>query len=185
MGAALKSELFDADQAWSRLTSLAESYFWNAKAKQEEMPSAKRVARLLELAKALGHARTMIDRAMQDQVGDLLRASWWEGTNGCAKVDRFFQGYGDGRYVDVQHKFKRVVETEVARLAALEAAATRAAVPTPETYWNRNFASAVYRGNRGLCIEMRLARSREAGNWTICQICYGISDRAGSPLYRR
>jgi hypothetical protein len=132
-----KSEPFDADRVWSRLTSLAESYFWEARTKQEVTRSAERVARLRELAKALGKARALIDKAMQDDVGVALRASWWEGTSEYAKAKRFFVGLfymyskGQGRFVDIERKFKKVVEKEMARLSALEAAAIRAADDVP------------------------------------------------------
>jgi post-segregation antitoxin (ccd killing protein) len=36
---------------------------------------------LRELAKALGNARGMTDKAMQDDVGNHLFSAWWEGTN--------------------------------------------------------------------------------------------------------
>lgn len=132
-----KSEPFDADNAWSRLTSFAESYYWMERTKQDVTRGAERVARLRELAKALGNARAVIDKVMQDDVGDALRASWWEGTSEYAKAKPFFGGlfyrYADGRghFVDIGGKFKKVVETEVAGLVALEAAAIRAADDVP------------------------------------------------------
>jgi hypothetical protein len=134
-----KSEPFDAENAWSSLTSLAESYFWLTRTKQEVTRSPERAARLRELATALGNARAMIDKVMQDDVGDALRASWWEGTSEFTKARRFFLGFfymyanGRGRFVDIERKFKKVVEKEVARLGALEAAAIRAADDVPTT----------------------------------------------------
>lgn len=148
-----KSEPFDADKAWSRLTSFAESYFWVARTKQEVTPSTKRVARLRELAKALGKARTMIDKVMQDDVGDALCASWWEGTSEYAEAKRFFVGLfymyskGKGRFVDVERKFKKVMEKEVARLAALEAAAVRAANNVPAKRGRPKGAAILPRGD--------------------------------------
>ena len=128
-----KSKPFDADKAWLRLPHLVR-LFLGGRTKQDETRGAKRVKRLHELAKALGNARAMIDKTMQDDVGDALCASWWMGTSEYTKAKRFFQGFfyiydnGKGRFVlDIGHKFKKVVEKDVARLAALEAVAIRAA----------------------------------------------------------
>ena len=187
-----KSEPFDADNAWSRLTSFAESYYWMERTKQDVTRGAERVARLRELAKALGNARAVIDKVMQDDVGDALRASWWEGTSEYAKAKPFFGGlfyrYADGKghFVDIGGKFEKVVETEVAGLVALEAAAIRAAddVPTRrgKTQGNRNSVAERYRGTGVLCIDIRPARC-QGRRHTICKICYGISDRAGPQQY--
>ena len=76
-----KSEPFNEDKWWHYLTSLAHTHYWQARVKQETMPAADREARLRELAKALGKARGITDKAMQDDVGDDLFSAWWEGTD--------------------------------------------------------------------------------------------------------
>jgi len=72
---------FDELKSWSFLTRLAHSFFWQARSKLETMPGARRKSRLDELARALKHSRTLVDAAMQDQVGDDLFSSWCAGIN--------------------------------------------------------------------------------------------------------
>jgi hypothetical protein len=115
-----KSEPFDEDQSWSHLTGLARINYWQARVKQERVPVADRVARLRELAKALGKARNMTDRAMQDDVGNDLFAAWWEGTNETVVRD------DDGSVVLVR-TINEMFQEAVTGLAALETAAVRAA----------------------------------------------------------
>jgi hypothetical protein len=103
-----KSAPFDEDQSWSHLIGLAGIHYRQARVKQERRPVADRDARLRELAKALGKARTMTDRAMQDDVGNDLFSAWWEGTNESVvrdddgsivqvrTIDEMFKGGGDG-----------------------------------------------------------------------------------------
>jgi hypothetical protein len=118
-----KSEPFDADKSWSHLTGLASVCYWQARVKQETMPVADREARLRELAKALGKARDMTDKAMQDDVGDDLLSAWWEETNEPrASVAR----NDDGSFALVRIADEMFKEA-VAGLAALETAALRAA----------------------------------------------------------
>jgi hypothetical protein len=117
-----RAEPFDADRPWHSLTFLARAYFWRARIKQEVMPAAKLVARLRELEKAFCKARAMADKAMQDDVGDALCSSWWEGTSEYAEAE--------GRFVDllyIQREFEKVVTS----LAVLETAAKRAADDVP------------------------------------------------------
>ena len=76
-----ESEPFDEPKSWVRLINLAGTYFWQARVKQMTMDPGERVARLGKLARALGKARGMTDKAMQDDVGDDLFSAWWEGTN--------------------------------------------------------------------------------------------------------
>jgi hypothetical protein len=72
---------FDETKSWSCLTSLACSFFWQARLRLETIPAARRRSRLDELASTLKRCRTIVDAAMQNQVGDDLFASWCEGTN--------------------------------------------------------------------------------------------------------
>jgi hypothetical protein len=113
-----KSEPFDEHKSWFRLTSLASTYYWKARVKQEVMPVADREARLRELEKALGKARAMVDEAMENDVGDALCSSWWEGTSEYAEAE--------GRFVDLLY-IEREFKTVVTSLATLETAALRAA----------------------------------------------------------
>lgn len=114
-----KSEPFDADAAWRHLSLLAEAYFWQPIRKQETLLPARRVDQLRDLAKALGRAHRLADKALQDDVGyDLFRA-WVAGAN---------IPLNDDGLMGVIHEIKKVVES----VATLEAAANRAArhVPT-------------------------------------------------------
>jgi hypothetical protein len=119
----LKPEPFDEDKTWSHLTSLARIHYWQARVKQETMPVADREARLRELAKALGKARGVTDKAMQDDVGDDLLSAWLERTDEPrASVVR----NDDGSFALVRIADEMFKEA-VAGLAALETAARRAA----------------------------------------------------------
>jgi hypothetical protein len=119
----LQPEPFDETKSWSGLTSLARSFFWQARVKQETMPAARRVARLDGLATALKRARAVVDQAMQDDVGNDLFSAWCEGTDeplvSLVRND-------DGSLTTVrmpEEMFKEAVES----LATLETAALRAA----------------------------------------------------------
>jgi hypothetical protein len=117
-----KSEPFNEDKWRFYLTNVAGIFFWQARAKQEMMPIADREARLRQLAKHLGNARGMTDKAMQDDVGDDLFSAWWEGTNEPrASVVR----NDDGSFSLVRIADEMFKEA-VAGLAALETAALRA-----------------------------------------------------------
>jgi len=75
-----KSKPFDELKTWRSLTNCAHTYHWEATVKQETMPVADRVTRLGTLAKALGKARELTDKAMQDdQVCNDLFSAWYEG----------------------------------------------------------------------------------------------------------
>jgi hypothetical protein len=114
---------FDEPKAWSSLTSLAHSFFWQARLKLETMPAVSRKSRLDGLARALKRSRIIVDAAMQDQVGDDLYASWCEGTNEPL-VSVVRNDYGSLTAVrGPEEMFKKAVVS----LAALEAAALHAA----------------------------------------------------------
>jgi hypothetical protein len=77
-----KSEPFNEVKTWRSLTSCAHTYHWEAIVKQETIPVADRVSRLGNLANALGKARELTDKAMQDdQVCNDLFWAWCEGAN--------------------------------------------------------------------------------------------------------
>jgi hypothetical protein len=119
----LKSEPFDEPKSWSCLTSLAHSFFWQARLKLETMPAANRKQRLDELARVLTRSRTIVDAAMQDDVGDDLFSSWCEGTNeplvSLVRND-------DGSLAPVRGP-EKMFKKAVVSLAALETAAVHAA----------------------------------------------------------
>lgn len=117
-----KSEPFNENRWWHYLTSLAHTHYWQARVKQETMPAADREARLRELAKALGKARGITDKAMRDDVGGDLFSAWWEGTDEPLSVVRD----DDGSIVLVR-TVDELFKEAVAGLAALETAALRAA----------------------------------------------------------
>jgi hypothetical protein len=122
-----KSKRFDEDKTWRSLSGLAGFYFRfrHGSVKQKKMPLAQHVARLRKLENALGKARTLVDAAMQDEVGSALYSSWWEATESE-------YAEADGHFADVLY-IKREFERVVKGLAALETAASRAAddVPPP------------------------------------------------------
>ena len=103
MGRVQTSQPFDENKARRRLTNLAAFYFWDARVKEERLSTADRVARLRALVRSLGRAHEMIDKAMQDDVGDDLYEAWCED--------------------NVDDEFKKAV----ASVAVLEAAAHKAA----------------------------------------------------------
>ena len=114
-----ESKPFDGEKAWRSLTGLARFHSGRGGVRQEPMPAADRIERLGDIAKALGRARRLVNRAMQNDVGDALYSSWWECT-GSEYAE------ADGHFSDVpfiEREFKRVVSS----LAALETAASRAA----------------------------------------------------------
>lgn len=114
---------FDEPKSWSRLTSLARSFFWQARLKLERVPAVTRKSRLDELARALRRSRFLVDAAMQDQVGDDLFSSWCEGTNEpLLSVVR----NDDGSSTAVRGP-EEMFKKAVASLAALETAAFHAA----------------------------------------------------------
>jgi hypothetical protein len=75
----LKSDPFDAAKSWGDLIRLAQLFFWGEITKQETMPVADLVKRLRQLARALGRAHSLANRAMQDDVGvELFRRRFAE-----------------------------------------------------------------------------------------------------------
>jgi hypothetical protein len=117
-----KSEPFNEDKWWFHLGSLARIYSWQARVKQETMPVAEREARLRALAKALGNARGLTDKALQDDVGDDLFSAWWEETN--EPPGSMVRNSDDSIALvpNADEKFREAVTG----LAALEAAARQA-----------------------------------------------------------
>jgi hypothetical protein len=71
-----KSEHFDVDLAWRRLTSLASEYFRRKALKRKGVPAAKRSERLGKIAKVLGEACRLFDEANQDDLINDLHLAW-------------------------------------------------------------------------------------------------------------
>jgi hypothetical protein len=134
-----KSEPFNDDKWWFHLTSLARIYSWQARVKQERMPVADREARLHELAKALGKARDLTDKAMQDDVGDDLFSAWWDETD---EPPASVVWNDDGSFAPVRNADEMFKET-VAALAALATAALRAASEVHEKRTGRGRTGTV------------------------------------------
>lgn len=63
---------FDEDKSWSNLCKFAEFYFWGALGSKSTMSGAERGTRLRQLATALRRARSLTDRALKDDVGNVL-----------------------------------------------------------------------------------------------------------------
>ena len=152
-----KSEPFNEDKWWHHLTSLAHTHYWQTRVKQETMPAADREARLRELAKALGKARSMTDKAMQDDVSNDLFSAWWEGTDEPLSVVR-----DDNGSIVLVRTAEELFKEAVADLAALETAALRAASEAHERTRHRgrrrwtvppdciNALWVLYRGSTGV-----------------------------------
>jgi hypothetical protein len=120
-----KSKPFDAEKAWQGLTSLAGLYFWRARLKQDTVPAAPRVERLRDLARTLGRARRQAEMAMRDDVGEALFRAWRDAN---VRYDPDLDPTGPQTLVRIDHEFEKVI----ASLAALEAAARRAADEVPK-----------------------------------------------------
>jgi hypothetical protein len=115
------TEPFDTDKSWRSLTRVAEFYFWRVVMKEETMPVADRVKRLRQLAKVLGRARDLMDKAMQDDIGTDLFRGW------CAEANISPASVILGK--DGSSVLTRVadeIEDVVASLDTLETAASRA-----------------------------------------------------------
>src|SRR6266581_3687536 len=67
---------FDANRTWGALTRAARWYFRRPTIKRATVLPARRVERLRDLARALGRARNMAQKAMQDDVGIDLFRGW-------------------------------------------------------------------------------------------------------------
>jgi hypothetical protein len=71
-----KTEPFDADKAWDSLTRIADEYLRVVQVRGDRVPVAVRVKRLEQIAKALGRARVLLDKAKQDTVRNDLIRGW-------------------------------------------------------------------------------------------------------------
>jgi hypothetical protein len=66
------SRPFDEGKSWRDLSQLAKLYFWSEVGNRVTLSGAERSKRLRQLATALRKARSLTDRAMKDELGDLL-----------------------------------------------------------------------------------------------------------------
>jgi hypothetical protein len=113
---------FDEQYAWSALMGAAMWYFPHPILERNAMLPARRFERLQNLAKALGRARRLANAAMQDNVGRNLFRGWWTANKGSKKpiTNELLDAVSDE------------ITDAVAKLAALEAAASRAARDVPK-----------------------------------------------------
>jgi hypothetical protein len=118
-GGGPKSTPFDEEPAWRDLIMAAVWFFRRPITKQNTLLPARRVERLLDLAKALSRARGIAHKAMLDDVGIDLFRGWWKEAKRTLSVQ------------DIDAVADEITEA-VAKLAALEAAARRAASDLPK-----------------------------------------------------
>jgi hypothetical protein len=112
-----KSKPFEEQPAWRELIIAAAWYFRRPAIKQTTLLPARRFERLDDLTKALSRARSIVRKAMQDDVGiDLFRGWWTETKRNISPVSE----------QDIDAVADEITEA-VAKLVALEAAARRAA----------------------------------------------------------
>jgi hypothetical protein len=151
----LKSEPFDPDSSWRKLSRIAEEYFWDTVMKDETMPTADRSKRLRQLAKFAGQTRELVNKAMRDDVGYDLFRGW------CAEANISTASVVQNRNFSVLTDIADEIERVAAILATLEAAASGAAVdlrsgrgrPKETAVLPRRYIYAlahVYRGSTGL-----------------------------------
>jgi hypothetical protein len=118
-----KSKRFDAEKSWRPLDRIAWMYFWHEGERRRTTPAADRVRRLRELAKALGRARRLVEKAIQDDVGNDLFSAWCD-----ANVRYDIDPAPPLTLVRIDDEFEKVI----ASLPALEIAALRAADEIPK-----------------------------------------------------
>ena len=73
-----KSQPFDQEKTWDRLSRLAWEYFWQKRVKQETRPARDRSKRLDRIANVLNKASRLFDDAKQDTLIDDLYSAWCE-----------------------------------------------------------------------------------------------------------
>lgn len=119
-GGGPKSEPFDEDTSWRTLTYAAVWYIRRPEIAQKAVLPSRRVERLRDLAKALGRARNMTKKAMQDDVGLDLFRGW------CAEANTS-PSDASSTLTSFANRIKKVMGD----LTAIEAAASRAAREVP------------------------------------------------------
>jgi hypothetical protein len=117
-----KSIPFNEQSAWRDLLIAASWYFRRPAIKRNTLHPARRFERLEDLAKALSRVRSLVHMAMRDDVGiDLFRGWWTETKRNTSPVSE----------QDINAVADEITDA-VSRLAALEAAAKRAARDVPK-----------------------------------------------------
>jgi hypothetical protein len=119
-GGGAKSKPFDKQRAWRDLMIAAHWYFRRPAIKRKTLLPARRFERLQDLAKALSRARSIVNQAKLDDVAFDLFRGWWTET----KRPPVWEQVADARAIDA---VADEITDAVAKLAALEAAARRAA----------------------------------------------------------
>lgn len=114
-----RSEPFDAEKPWRRLTRMAEMYFWGEIIKRETMSPAERFNRLRQLAKALDRTHDLVIRAMHEDedIGLGIFRAW------CAEAKIF-----PGTNIDAPIRALGDIKNAVEGLATLKTAAYKAAM---------------------------------------------------------
>ena len=112
-----RSEPFDVDLVWRRLTFWAVEYFRRKSPKRKAVPTAERSERLGKIAKVLGEVCRLFDEAEQDDLINDLHSAWRDQI-----TDR--GGDPDGLILHgaVPREFARIIAT----LSRLHAAACKA-----------------------------------------------------------
>jgi hypothetical protein len=122
-----KSKPFEAVNSWLELTRLAKLYFSGRRTAQEVMSNADCAKRLRELARALRHARNLVDRAMEDDVGADLFRGWLDSQN---IKDALINWDGNGKLPSSLASAPDGIKAAVEGLAALDAAVRKAVATT-------------------------------------------------------
>ena len=167
-----KSEPFDENKTRFTLVGVAQAYFDVERMNRKAMLAADRRARLRELEKALRRARTLTDKAIQNDVGTDLRQAWWE--NKCESTGRPDLDRTGQEFLETDKEFEMIVATLshfrkrcFARRRSCTDGARKAYYSTAGLYLG--IGTYVSRCHR---LETRRRR------WAIRQICDGISDCA-------
>ena len=146
-----KSQPFDKEEAWHRLTRVAWLYFWRKRVNQETRPAKDRSKRLSKIATILTKARRMFDDAKQDTLIDELYSAWCDlNISDDAVPD------GPLEIVRLPDEFDKVL----AAFLALEAAALRAL--EEEAPSTKPGPAPVLRRNSSSCWPMYTLNSRDA-----------------------
>jgi hypothetical protein len=82
------SRRLDEGKSWRDLCQLAQLYLWGEVGKPDSMSGAERGKRLRQLSAALRRARGLTDRAMKDEVGDLLYVAFCTEKDGSFALTR-------------------------------------------------------------------------------------------------
>lgn len=116
-----KTEPFDAERTWRRLTFLAGTYFWRERVGREVLPAADRSKRLRKIAEIFGEACRLFNEAEQDDLINDLYSAWCDQN---IRYDADLEKKLEGPFVLV--RFSDEFDNVVANLSSLKAAASKA-----------------------------------------------------------